>query len=320
MALYFTICSNNYLAYATALGRSLRQQQPGTRYLVFLCDEKHPGVDYTVVADEVVVLSGIEPTFLELAARYNIVELNTCIKPRIFEWLFERGEERVVFLDPDAYVTAPMHEMEAELGHHNILLVPHIYSPIPNDGKRPTEADFLNYGIFNLGFIALKKSPETVKLLTWWKNFTYTRGYIDVYNGLFVDQLPMNHVPVYFNSVKIIHDAGLNMAPWNLHERWLTRHNGQYIVNEKGPLRFYHFSGFKADKVELPAHQYTNRYKMQDRPDLLALYQEYNDVLKAANYTPTRTITDAYAPLREAYKKERRKKKWIDKILFRKKG
>ncbi len=89
MEIAFTICSNNYLSYAKVLGKSLKKFQPVLKYVIFLCDEKSQLIDYTSLADEVIPVHVIEPQFKELASKYNIIELNTCIKPRVFEYLFD---------------------------------------------------------------------------------------------------------------------------------------------------------------------------------------------------------------------------------------
>ena len=69
------------------------------------------------------------------------------------------------------------------------------------------------------------------------------------------------------------------MAPWNLHERFLSERNNTHFVNESEPLLFFHFSSFKADAFELPLSQY-DRYTLSNRPDLQNIYREYNEDLK----------------------------------------
>ncbi|WP_276484061.1 hypothetical protein [Paraflavitalea pollutisoli] len=294
MKAYFTICSNNYLAYAATLGRSLGQHDTGTTFLLILCDEKHPDIDYSTVADEVIPIKDIEPLINDLAAKYNIIELNTCIKPKAFQYLLqERGFDTVIYLDPDIQVFDSLNNLDTALHEANILLTPHIYTPIPLDGKQPAESVFLNFGLYNLGFLAVRAHDEVYRFLDWWKERTYQQGYIDVYNGIFVDQLPVNFVPLFFKGVHILQDPGLNMAPWNLHERTLTTQGMQQLVNNTHPLRFFHFSSFNIDKIELPFARY-NRYTLAQRPDLLFIYQEYARALQNAGHEKYRTIACVY--------------------------
>ena len=94
MKIVFTICFNNYLSYAKVLGKSLKKYDAALKYFIFLCDKKNQNIDYTLLADEVITAGEIEPNIIDLASKYNIIEFNTCIKPRIFEYLFyERNFE-----------------------------------------------------------------------------------------------------------------------------------------------------------------------------------------------------------------------------------
>jgi hypothetical protein len=316
MKIAFTICSNNYLAYAKVLGKSLKNHAPGVKFFIFLCDEKNVEIDYNSLADEVIAMNEIEPQVTTLASRYNIIEFNTCVKPRIFEYLFnERNAGKIIFFDPDIKIYNSIAGLFDELDNSSIILTPHICTPIPLDNKSPAENHFLNFGIYNLGFIGLKTGDECKKFIAWWKERTYAQCYIDVYNGIFVDQLPVNLVPLFFENVKILCNKGLNMAPWNLHERFLSKKNNEHFVNETEPLIFFHFSSFKADDFELPLSQY-DRYTLHNRPDLQNIYSEYNEDLKAADYFFYRKMKYSYSALRQAYLRKKKRHKWKRKFFL----
>jgi hypothetical protein len=231
----------------------------------------------------------------ELARKYNIIELNTCIKPRVIEYLFsQRNAERVIYLDPDTKVFSPLSAVDEALDKSNFVLTPHVLTPIPLDGKTPSEISFLQFGVFNLGFIAMRRSDESIRMAGWWKQRTYAAGHIRPESGVFVDQLYVNLVPIFFSGVFTLHHPGYNMAPWNLHERTLEVADGGYRVNGATPLVLFHFSSFRIDTGELPVHAY-NRFSMKDRSDLVALYRDYNEELKQAGYDRYRAISWAYA-------------------------
>ena len=317
MKIAFTICSNNYLAYAKVLANSLQNHEPDLQFFIFLCDERNAEINYNGLANEVIPLSEIESELLFLAAKYNIIELNTCVKPRAFEYLFnERKVEQAFYFDPDIKIYNSITGLLDQLENSSIVLTPHIYTPIPFDHKKPTENHFLNFGIYNLGFIGLKNNEESRRFLSWWKGHTYTRGYIDVYKGIFVDQLPVNLVPIFFRDVTVIKSKACNMAPWNLHERYLTVKEGQYVVNETEPLVFFHFSSFKVDQMELPLSQY-DRFTLSARPDLQKIYNEYNKELKDADYFFYKKFSYSYAGIRQVYLKKLKSKKWKDRFLWK---
>lgn len=288
MLFIFTICSNNYLGQATVLGQSVRRHQPDATFVIALADRKSDAVDYAAIPFEVLPIETIEPRAAELAAKYDIVELNTCIKPRVFEHLLaERGADQATYLDPDVQVFAPMTELDALVEPTNFLLTPHALTPVPLDGHSPGETSFLKFGVYNLGFIAIRRSDEALRMLAWWKERVYAAGFNQPDAGMFVDQLWVNLVPILFRGARLVHDPGWDMAPWNLHERSLVRRtDGSWWVEGaagSGPLVFFHFSSFRLDSGELPLHHY-DRYKMAARPDLSEIYAAYNRAVKGAGY------------------------------------
>lgn len=310
----FTICSNNYLAKAKVLSESVRRHEPTSLFFIFLCDEKRKEIDYSSFADEVVQLDTIEPAIIDLSLKYNLVELNTCLKPRVFEYLFSnRKADKVIFLDPDIKLFNSFEEIYVKLSKSSIVLTPHICSPIPIDNKTPGESMFNNFGIYNLGFIGLSTSVDTLSFLEWWKGHTYKQCFIDVWNGIFVDQLPINHAPIFFKNVEIMLNPGLNMAPWNLHERHLSFDGEIYLVNERSRLTFYHFSSFEMNAMELPMVYY-NRFMLCDRPDLIGIYENYNQELKAADHDLYSKIKCRYTEIKDNHIKQAGKNKWIGKL------
>ena len=317
MDFIFTVCSNNYLAQASILAKSVKEHQPRATFIIALCDKKRDEINYAEIPAEIIALEAIEPRIEDLAKKYNIVELNTAVKPRVIEYLFEkRAAKTVVYLDPDIKLFHPLTVLYEAMLEHAVLLTPHIYTPVPIDGKKPGENTFLKYGIYNLGFIALRRSEETNKLVKWWKYRTYEAGYFRTEDGLFVDQLPMNHASIFFKGVKILVHRGLNMAPWNLHERTLTENNGMYLVNNEEALVFYHFSSFTVDANELPLFHY-DRYTLKQRPDLQRLYNNYNEELKQHNHTFYQAFESAYSLLRESAANAQKDEVWRKKSLLK---
>jgi len=318
MNFIFTVCSNNYLAQASILANSVNRHQPDTSFVIILCDVKRNEIDYSDISAEVIEIGAIEHRIDELSVKYNIIELNTCIKPRAIEYFFEeRKADTVIYLDPDIKLYRQLSEIYTNLPKFPILLTPHIYNPIPIDGKKPGENTFLNYGIYNLGFIALGRSEEVDKLVAWWKYRTYEAGFFNPEDGLFVDQLPLNHAPIFFNGVKVLENMGLNMAPWNLHERILTHKNGSYHVNEKDELIFYHFSSFMVGKNELPLHHY-DRFTLSQRPDLQDIYREYDQEMVEQKYHFYQQFKSYYSEVHERFMKKKKSKSMRIKHPFKK--
>ena len=125
----FTICSNNYLAQAKVLGDSVLRYAPEYTFTIFLCDKKQDSVDYTPYDDFLIVeVANVPiPKFDSMAQLYNIIELNTSVKPFCFEYLYDKYDaDLVIYLDPDTCIFSPLDYIEKQLKYCDIILTPHI--------------------------------------------------------------------------------------------------------------------------------------------------------------------------------------------------
>ncbi len=224
------------------------------------------------------------------AMKYDILELNTNVKPTFMKYLIEtHGLHALVYLDPDISVYAPLDPVFGPLSEGvTAVITPHMTTPV-FDGRSPAEQDLLYNGTYNLGFIGISGTPEGLRLLRWWEHRCLALGYSEGRTGLFVDQKWINLIPGLFDGVVISRDAGLNMAYWNLHERSLVRNEaGMYIVDSpvsgRVPLRFFHFSGVEPDDPALLS-KHTDRFTLASRPDLLQLFADYKQAVQG-NHAP----------------------------------
>jgi hypothetical protein len=286
MTIAFTICSNNYISQAKALGDSLKKHSPNTKFFIVLADNfsSIPKEYQNTFSDfEIIEVSAIGiPNFDWMNANYDIIEFNTAIKPFFFKYLLENYSEafKIIFLDPDIVVYSNLEYIEDKLNQFNIVFTPHLTEPILDDPDKfyIHEPDILNHGIFNLGFAAINNSEESNKFINWWCLRLTNQCKYDLCKGLFVDQLWCNLVPSFFEGVLIEKHLGMNMAYWNLQERSLSVQNGQYYVNETYPLIFFHFSTFDPSINNNIASK-QNRFTLFERNDLREIYTNYkNDV------------------------------------------
>ena len=285
MKIAFTICSNNYLAQAKILGDSFLEYHPDWKFIIGLCDELSQEIDYSFFENiEIIAASQINIyCFDEIIKKYDIIELNTSIKPSFFKYFINKYEnlETIVYFDPDIQVFSKISLIEKYLKEDDILLTPHVLNPIPVDDLFPSENLFLNYGIYNLGFLALNpKSKNAIDLLDWWEDKTLNIGYSRVCEGLFVDQLWINLAPIFFKNVKVLQEYGFNVAPWNLHERnSILKVGEEYIMQDNSKLVFFHFSSYSHTKPELFS-KYYNRYNFVVlSKDIFELYNQYQSKL-----------------------------------------
>lgn len=277
----FTICTNNYLAQVKVLAESIKNYAPEYRFYLFLADEFDNGIDYKGLGFEVILAKSLPIDFFSLVKKYNIIELNTCIKASCFKYLFKETKADIIhYFDPDIALFNDIQHLDNHFNTSSILITPHILTPITWQEGSPNENLFLNHGIYNLGYLGLKKSKDTFELLDWWENRTLNWGYYRTRQGLFVDQLWINYVPIFFpDSSKVLTDPEFNMGPWNLHERSLSYTEGKFMVNNKYPLTFYHFSSYKFSQHEISSNY---RYTFATNPDMRQIYDLYRDKMLAA--------------------------------------
>ncbi|MET0394931.1 MAG: hypothetical protein ABW019_17435 [Chitinophagaceae bacterium] len=316
MTIAFTLCSNNYLAEAKTLGDSILAHNPGWKFVIGLVDRKSAAIDYSPYAAFDIIEAetiGIE-NFRSMVQRYNIVELNTSVKADYFDYLFRThagGPLSVFYFDPDIVVYHPLDILETALQHHDMVLTPHILSPMPDDGLHPNEQLLLQCGIYNLGFAGLRKSDASLQLIDWWKYRLHHYCYSRPGAGLFVDQLWMNFAPYLFGSCFILKHPGANAAYWNLHERTFSSQDDKWLVNGE-PLLFYHFSALSYSKPGNIA-KYCTRYTLENRPKLAPLIEDYKARLKANNYTELRKVPCMFVGERNAYLQEQKQELYKQK-------
>ncbi len=291
----FTIVAKNYLPYARVLMRSVKEHHPDWRRIVILADKIDGRFDPADEDFEVVLSKDLaipRPAWFHF--KYTILELCTAVKPYAFEYLFEHGAfDRILYLDPDIKLFAPLTPVTELLNTANIVLTPHLTGAL-NDDRRPSEIDILRSGAYNLGFIALAKSPQTAEFLAWWRQRLYDHCVVDLPRGLFVDQRWIDLAPSLFEGVAISRDPGLNVAYWNLSHRIVSHANGSYSVESK-PLRFFHFSGYSPDRPEeLSCHQ--NRFTFASLPDAVQrLLRGFREDLVEAGFSSCRKWPYAFA-------------------------
>jgi hypothetical protein len=304
MKFAFTIATANYLAQAKTAGDSLLANNADYQFIIFLLDRVSPEVDTRKFPGlQIIEVESLQlPYFEEMLHRYTIFELSNALKPFLASHIFRANESAdvVVYIDSDVFIYNPFTDIHRNLELYDIILTPHVYTPMPLDGLLIDEKTLLNSGIYNGGFFALKRSDEVHKFLTWWKDRLRTECFIDFNRGLFVDQLWLNLVPIYFKGVHILNHVGYNVAFWNFYERSLSFTHQKHWVNEQLPLILFHFSGYDFRMSE-SISRYQTRYTFAQRPDVVSLFEDYHQRVMQNGYL-------AYADIPWAYDMSKQKK------------
>lgn len=296
---YVTIVSANYLAYAKVLAASLALHEPAARLTVLLVERSSETLRELCRQTGLHVLFAEElglPDLEQLAYKYDILELNTALKPSLVLHMFRSGHQRVAYVDPDIQFYGSAEVVEQALDAAEIVLTPHSCSPLM-DGSRPSDVDFLRNGVFNLGFAAFRQGSQSLALLSWWESRCLSHGFNDVGFGTFVDQKWMDLAPAYFDGVHVLKHPGCNVAYWNLHERPVTERDGAWVVGDK-KLVFFHFSGFDPRRAELLSRHQT-RHQLSQFPAVAELARAYSQKLIDAGYADYRPLSYSFGRLRD---------------------
>ena len=292
-----TIIAKNYIAHARVLAQSYKEHHPEGTCHVLVIDDSEGYIDASSEPFELVTPAQLDiDDYEHMAAIYDVLELSTAVKPWLLRYLLDgRSLERVAYLDPDIRVYDRLDEIERLTGEHGLVLIPHITTPLPRDGKRPSEADILISGTYNLGFISLERGSATDDLLDWWSERLKTDCVVAPDAGYFVDQRWMDFVHGVTPDFYVLRDPSYNVAYWNLHGRELTYHKGRYYVDGR-PLRFFHFSGFDPDhRRRLSKHQ--TRIEIRRGSALARACNAYADELLANGYRKAKNWPYSYGVL-----------------------
>ncbi len=264
----------NYIPKARVLAWSVKQFHPDAKFHLVLCDQVPESLDIAKEPfDSVISINELPiPDRESWIFKHSLVELCTAIKGLAFQEILRRyNAEKIFYLDPDIVIFSPLDELLKKLESHSILLTPHqVQTETSLDEIIENEIVFLRYGVFNLGFLAIRTSLEGKKFIDWWSERLRKYCYDDNRRGLFMDQRWVDLAPVFFEGIHIIKDPVYNVAPWNLTLRRATGSLNEGILINGRPLCFYHFSPFDGGAQETMIHKYGGR-----RPVRMDLRQWY---------------------------------------------
>lgn len=246
----YTSFSYSYLNRARVLATSLRKHHPDWVLWAVLTDKTPPDFEFDWSKEDFDHVATAEDLYGETTNawlfRHDIVEACTAVKGRALQHIMDQPDcTQVFYFDPDIALFNPVTPVSEILETASIVLTPHQIEPDPQDKRQAivdNEITSLDYGVFNLGFVAVRNCPEARRFADWWAarldDWCYDR--LDI--GVFVDQKWCNLVPCFFDDVRVLRDPGYNVASWNLSQRTMEFDDaGQALINGH-PLRFYHFT------------------------------------------------------------------------------
>lgn len=271
---FFTSITANYLPKARVLSHSIRQFHPTAIIHVVFSDIVPAWFDLAAEPfDHLITLDDLPiPNLRSWLFQHDLVELSTAVKGYALQRILARPDcEQVVYLDPDIVVLSSFDDLLGHFHDASILLTPHQLKPETQaPAIRDNELLALCHGIFNLGFLGVKNSPEGHRFAAWWTQRLHDFCFDDVPAGLFTDQRWADFIPAFFPDHKILRDPVYNVATWNLSHRRVEGSLDQGLTVDGRRIVFYHFSGLDSGSQLGMLQRYGS-----DMPALFALRRWY---------------------------------------------
>jgi hypothetical protein len=192
-----------------------------------------------VVLASDIAMEGVD----SLLFRYTAFEACMAMKAQLLLWAMEEftTDEHFLYLDSDIFAYSRFEELEFALPRASILLTPHhVYDEYSYEATCDNMLRTLLCGVFNTGFVAVRRSPMAAAFLTWWTHKLFHLCYKDSNCGLYYEQKWLDAAIAFFD-LTILREPSYNVANWNIQSRNLTNVGHDYRVNGR-PLRFVHFS------------------------------------------------------------------------------
>lgn len=278
---FCTICCSNYLPKATALAKSIKSFHPNIDVILCLVEKELPENFPLNNHFNKVVLAKDLPleNFDWYIFKYDQLEGSTFVKATLLKYIL-LSYDKVIYLDPDIYLYSDLNPI-VNLDQ-DIIVTPHQITPCSNlEVIDSSIIGFLLCGIFNLGFIAIKKSDDAINFLNWWEHKLKYYAFLDFNRGLFTDQKWIDIAYTQFN-IFCLNKFGYNVANWNINERNLEiEPDGSITVNDTERLAFFHYSSIDSGKdlriFKLLANEKTLKIVNQLRTN-------YKDEIRNFNY------------------------------------
>lgn len=122
-------------------------------------------------------------------------------------------QETVIYLDPETRMYTPFTELHELLQRHSIVTVPYFLEPSADSSR---EAERIQKGVFNAGFIGLRNTPEARRFTEWWAHVVHESFYgpnRDQYaDGRWLD------ATIDIDGIHILKDSAYDLSAWNLQE------------------------------------------------------------------------------------------------------
>jgi hypothetical protein len=287
---YCTYFDHNYLSRGLALYHSLQRHAPGARLWVLClseaCYRALVALDLAnLVPRRLADFEAADPEVAATRPDRSLIEYYFTCSPawKLYVLNNESDVEWVTYLDSDLFFFASPEPIYAEMKDAAFGIIPHHFT------RRL--ADMRRFGIYNVGWVSVRRCETGIAALRWWRERCIEWCYDFVDGDRFADQRYLDRLPGMFPGVHVIEHLGANLAPWNLADLRLEWRDDTVLVEGRYPLLFFHFHGVKRS-----GRYYFNSHRVFHAPfpNLVRrhIYQPYVAALAAAELEAASHLED----------------------------
>ncbi len=241
---FSTFFDKNYLVRGMALYRSLRRHCHDFRLHVLCLDaETHEALSRLSLPEmDLIPLSRLEemdPELPSVKPQRSAAEYYWTLSPAFNLFLLGSlaNGDVLAYLDADLYFFSSPEPFCEALAGGSILMVRHNYGPDRAWAARER-------GIYNAGQFAVRKDPNGIECLAWWRERCLEWCHRTFDGRRFASQMYLDEWPQRFEGVVVLEHPGCGVAPWNL-TRYSMRWSRGRVTVDGQPLVFFHFHGFR---------------------------------------------------------------------------
>ena len=287
---YCTYFDHNYLSRGLALYHSLQQHAAGSRLWVLCLSESCycalAALDLpNLIPRKIEDFEAANPAVESTRSTRSMIEYYFTCSPA---WMLsvvnsEPDVEWVTYLDSDLFFFASPDPIYDEMRDAAFGIIPHRFSN--------RLAEMRRFGIYNVGWVSVRRCEEGIAALRWWRERCIEWCYDRVEGKRFADQRYLDRLPQLFSGIHIIEHLGANLAPWNLANYRLEWRDGSIWIGGRYPLLFFHFYG-----VKRTGRYYFNSHRVFHAPfpSLVRqhIYEPYVAALREAELTAASYLGD----------------------------
>lgn len=144
--------------------------------------------------------------------------------------------ETLSYVDADVCFFGDPEVILREMGDRTIGIIEHRYPDFLADHRR--------WGIYNVGIVTFRRSPEALACIDWWRDRCLEWCYDRLEGDKYADQKYLDQWPSRFPNVAVIQNQVVGLAPWNIPRYSLSVQADRLLVDGE-PVVAYHFSRFR---------------------------------------------------------------------------